>query len=157
MTHLFFHGCTTKNSQIYYVWSLLLPWVPDLYFQLSAGYPYLGFPQASHIQHVKNQSHSPASPTCFPTCILSWLMKQLATQLARNHGVLLTHPSLSFLFFYISHQDPSLPSLKCFCVVTSQATGLVQNLTGFHPRCCSSPTAQASVLAFFCMVYPADK
>lgn len=99
MTHLFFHGCTTKDSQIYYVWSLLPHWVPDLHFQLSAGHPYLGFPHASHIQHVKNQSHS-ASPTCFPTCILSWLMEQLATQLARNHGVLLTRPSLSFLFFF---------------------------------------------------------
>lgn len=79
-------------------------------------------------------------------------MEQLATQLARNHGVLLTHPTLSFPFIH-SHQHPSFPSQKCFCVVTSQSTALVQNLIPIllqQPHCpslCSSiPFALSTLL-----------
>lgn len=106
----------------------------------------------SHRPPIFNMSRTkvillPPQPVFQPASSLSrwnsWLPRQL--EIMESFGLIpLSH---FFFFFFISHQDPSLPSQECFCVVTSQSTALVQNLIGFHPHCGSSPTAHPSVLA----------
>lgn len=98
----------------------------------------------SHRPPIFNMSRAkvillPPQPAFQPVSSLSWWNSWLPSQPEIMVPFWLI--PLSHFLFYISHGDPSLPSLKCFCVVASQVTALVHHLIGFHPCCCSSPRA----------------